>query len=98
VTAELTFPHHLLAQVDEHPRRAFVVDPAAGYRATYAEHLQRVLAQVAALRELGVRPDEPFAVLSANSHRYLELWHAALFGGGVILPLNHRLAPAERTP
>lgn len=94
MTAELTFPQHVLARAAEHPDREFVQDPAAGYSATYAEHLDRVLAQVAELRALGVRPDEPFAVLSANSHPYLELWHAALFGGGVILPLNHRLVCA----
>jgi len=34
-------------------------------------------------------------VLAGNSRHYVNLWHAALLGGGVLNPLNTRLAPAE---
>ena len=33
--------------------------------------------------------------MSANSHQYLELYHAGLLGAGVINPLNLRLAGDE---
>ena len=33
--------------------------------------------------------------MALNSHEYLELYHAAFLGGGVINPLNLRLAPKE---
>ena len=36
-----------------------------------------------------------FAVMSANSHQYLELYHAGFLGAGIINPLNLRLAGKE---
>ncbi|HWW52228.1 MAG TPA: AMP-binding protein, partial [Acidimicrobiales bacterium] len=36
-----------------------------------------------------------FAVLATNSHEYLELYHAAYLGAGVVNPLNLRLAGKE---
>ena len=33
--------------------------------------------------------------MMANSPEYLELFHAALLGGGVVNPLNLRFAPKE---
>ena len=44
---------------------------------------------------LGLRPGDRFAVLAANSHEYIELYHAAMFGAGIINPLNIRFAPSE---
>jgi long-chain acyl-CoA synthetase len=44
---------------------------------------------------LGLRPGDRFAVLAANSHEYMELYHAAMFGAAIINPLNIRLAPSE---
>ena len=37
-------------------------------------------------------PADRFAVMAANSHEFLELYHAAFLGAGVINPLNLRLA------
>jgi acyl-CoA synthetase (AMP-forming)/AMP-acid ligase II len=45
--------------------------------------------------ELGISRGDRFAVLSANSHEYLELYHAGFLGAGVINPLNLRLAGKE---
>ena len=45
--------------------------------------------------QLGRARHDRFAVLALNSLSYLELWHAAFLGGGVINPLNLRLAPKE---
>ena len=44
---------------------------------------------------LGLEPGDRFAVLAANSHEYIELYHAAMFGAGIINPLNIRFAPSE---
>ena len=66
------------------------------YRATFASHRERVLRLAAALRgELGVVPGERFAVMAASCHQYLELYHAAYLGAGIINPLNLRLAGPE---
>jgi long-chain acyl-CoA synthetase len=66
------------------------------YHSDYARHADRVFRLSDALhRELGIGRGDTFAVLSANSHQYLELYHAAFLGGGVINPLNLRLAPRE---
>lgn len=66
------------------------------YHADGARHADRVLRLTDALhRRLGLGPGDPFAVLSVNSHQFLELYHAAFLGGGTILPLNLRLGPQE---
>jgi long-chain acyl-CoA synthetase len=65
------------------------------YRATYSRHLERVQRLCGALATLGVDRSDRFAVMALNSHQYLELYHAAFLGAGVINPLNLRLAPKE---
>jgi long-chain acyl-CoA synthetase len=66
------------------------------YRGTWSQHDDRVRRLSHALaHQLGVAPADRFAVLALNSHQYLELWHAAFVGAGVINPLNLRLAPKE---
>jgi long-chain acyl-CoA synthetase len=66
------------------------------YHATFAEHGDRVLRLADAMRtELGVRRGDRVAVMSANSHQLLELYHAAFLGAGIVNPLNLRLAGKE---
>ena len=65
-------------------------------RRTFAEHGDRVLRLASALRtELGIERSDRFAVMATNSSQYLELYHAAFLGAGVINPLNLRLAGKE---
>jgi acyl-CoA synthetase (AMP-forming)/AMP-acid ligase II len=45
--------------------------------------------------ELGVQPTDRVGVLSLNSARYEELYHATLLGAAVVNPLNLRFAPRE---
>ena len=45
--------------------------------------------------ELDLNKGDRFAVLSLNSHQYIELYHAGFLGGTMINPLNLRLAPME---
>ncbi len=90
---ELVYQRHLAQRVEWYSDKVGFIDGA--YRATYAEHLERVKRTCGALSALGVGKSDPFAVMALNSHHYLELYHAAYCGGGVINPLNLRLAPKE---
>lgn len=67
----------------------------AGRRRTWREVEHRVARVAAALRRLGLAPGDRLAVLAANSDRYFELFFAAPWAGGLIVPMNTRWAPAE---
>jgi acyl-CoA synthetase (AMP-forming)/AMP-acid ligase II len=91
---ELVYHRRLLPAASRHANRPAIVDGA--YRATHGEHLDRVARLAAAMsKDLGLGRDQAVAVLAANSHRYIELWHAALLGAAIITPLNARLSPDE---
>jgi long-chain acyl-CoA synthetase len=45
--------------------------------------------------EFGIARDDRVAVISRNSRHFGLLWRACLLGGGVLNPVNTRLAPAE---
>ena len=62
---------------------------------TYAALAERARALAAGLDELGVAPGERVAVVSQNSARLFELFHAVCSSGRVLVPVNFRLAPAE---
>ncbi|MEQ9434275.1 long-chain-fatty-acid--CoA ligase [Hyphomonas sp.] len=71
-----------------------VIDGA--YRASFVEHADRVFRLAHGLKnQLGISRKDRFAVMAVNSHEYLELYHAAFLGAGIINPLNLRLAPQE---
>lgn len=65
------------------------------FSSTFAEHTERVERLGRAVQTVVGGRAERYAVLSLNSHEYLELWHAAMLGAAVITPLNYRLAAAE---
>jgi long-chain acyl-CoA synthetase len=92
---ELLYHRHFLPSVARHADLPCVTDAATGATRTFAEHLERVGRSVGALRALGIGRGDRFAVLALNSPEYLELYHAAYLGGGVINPLNLRFAPKE---
>src|ERR1051326_2274214 len=77
----------------EYPARTAVV--CGEQRVTYAQFSDRTARQAGALLSLGLRPGDRVAFLSANCHRLLEGYYGVLEAGGVLLPLNIRLAPAE---
>ena len=64
-------------------------------RWTYAELLERVQKTAGMLQGLGVGVEDKVAILMLNSHWYLELMFGGIWAGGVIVPLNTRLAPPE---
>lgn len=91
---ELIYGHTFFPALEQHGELEGIID--GGYRSTWNVHADRVARLSHALAErLGVAPGDRFAVLALNSHQYLELWHAAFMGAGVINPLNLRLAPKE---
>jgi acyl-CoA synthetase (AMP-forming)/AMP-acid ligase II len=90
---ELIYGQQLLERTEWYADKVGFIDGA--YRGTYAQHMDRVLRLCGAMRELGLKKDDRFAVMALNSHQFLELYHAAFLGAGVINPLNLRLALPE---
>jgi len=90
---ELVFHRLLMPAIEQHADTVGFVD--GDVRATYSEHGDRVFRLCAALEGLGVESGDRFAVMATNSRQFLELYHAAFLGAGVINPLNLRLAGAE---
>ena len=96
---ELVFPRLLLPRVESHADKVAFIDVTSDgvrYQGTFADHIDRVLRLANAMQnELGMAPGDRFAVLATNGHEFIELYHAAMFGAGVINPLNIRLTAAE---
>jgi long-chain acyl-CoA synthetase len=91
---ELVYHRSLLPAAAQFADKVISIDGA--FRATFAEHLDRVLRLGDSLRrQLGVARGDRFAVMALNGHQFLELYHAGFLGAGVINPLNLRLAPME---
>ena len=65
------------------------------HRFTWAETQDRVNSLVNGLLSLGVQKGDRIAVLSDNSHRYLEIYLASAHAGFVIVPLNSMFKPVE---
>ena len=55
----------------------------------------RVARLAGAFQEHGLAAGGRVVLLALNSHRSLECFFAAMWAGGVIVPLNHRLAQSE---
>ncbi|HWS76084.1 MAG TPA: long-chain-fatty-acid--CoA ligase [Quisquiliibacterium sp.] len=64
-------------------------------RLTWRELSERAARLAGALRGLGMATGDRVAILSNNSHRYLEIYFGVPWGGGVFVPLNFRLAVPE---
>lgn len=82
-------------------RRASQVNPsgtalvAPGQRITWRELEHRIASIAGSLSDMGVGPGTRVATLATNSPMYLELLLAIWWCGGVIVPLNTRLAGSE---
>jgi long-chain acyl-CoA synthetase len=91
---DLVYHRMLLPAAERYADKAATLDGA--FTATYADHLDRTLRVAGGLgAELGLTRTDRFAVMALNSHEYLELYHAAFLGSGIVNPLNLRLAPKE---
>ena len=96
---ELVFPRFLLPRAESHGDKVGFVDvtrEGIRYEGTFATHVDRVCRLTQALHgELGIDRGDRFAVLAMNGHEFIELYHAALFGAGIVNPLNIRLSASE---
>ncbi len=92
---ELVYPRLFRPALDSFAGRTLVTDLGVNKASTFAQHGERVARLTRALRGLGVGPGDRFAVMTMNSAAFLELYHAAFVGGGVINPLNLRFAARE---
>jgi fatty-acyl-CoA synthase len=77
----------------QYPGRTAVV--CGRERFTYSQLSGRVGRLAGALRGIGVKSDDRVAFLSLNCHRLLEAYFGVLEAGGILLPLNIRLASDE---
>ncbi len=77
----------------QYPRRTAVV--CNQERFTYAQFADRASRLAGALRQAGIQPGDRVAFLSSNCHRLLEAYYGVPEAGGVLLPLNIRLAASE---
>lgn len=66
-----------------------------GQRWSYTQFGERVERLANALEDLGVQHNERVAYLGYNCHRLLECYYGVVKMGGVLLPLNIRLAPQD---
>jgi long-chain acyl-CoA synthetase len=62
---------------------------------TWTEIAHRVARLAGALQKLGLQPGGRVAILSFNSDYFFEYYYAIAWAGGIIVPLNTRLAPRE---
>ena len=95
VMKELIYHRMLLPAVSRFADRPCATNAATGAGTTFAQHLDRTSRLIGGLQSLGVGRTDRFAVMTLNSPEYLEMYHAAFLGGGVINPLNLRFAPKE---
>lgn len=91
---ELIYHRQFLPALKTFGSKIAVID--GGYQTDFETHGDRVLRLATAMQqELGIAAGDRFAVMAVNCHEYLELYHAAFLGAGVINPLNLRLAGKE---
>ena len=64
-------------------------------RHTWAQFKNRIMRLAQGLRGLGAENEERVAILAFNSDRYLEYFFGVPWAGGMIVPINIRLAAPE---
>jgi long-chain acyl-CoA synthetase len=64
-------------------------------RLSWREVDRRVRRLASALRQMGAQPGDRVAILMLNGYRYLELYYTVPSVGGLVVPLNYRLAEPE---
>jgi fatty-acyl-CoA synthase len=78
---------------EQFPNRTAIV--CENRRFSYAEFGDRAGRLAGALLKAGLNAGDRVAFLSQNCHRLLEAYYGVVEAGGVLLPLNIRLAPHE---
>jgi 2-furoate---CoA ligase len=83
----------LLYAAERHPDAEAVVD--GDVRLTYAELLERVRRLAGGLAERGIGRGDRFAAVVKPRHESVLLYWAAQWLGATIVPLSHRVPPAD---
>jgi len=76
------------------PHRVAIETPGAAW--TYAELLAAARCGAARLKELGVGPGDRVAIALPAGLQFAQALHACLLLGAAVVPVDMRLAPAER--
>jgi fatty-acyl-CoA synthase len=66
-----------------------------GKRFTYEQFTDRTYRLADSLRSMNISKGDRVAILHNNTHEYLESYFALARLGGILVPLNFRLSPAE---
>ena len=77
------------------PDKPAIIRPATGTQVTYRELDERSTRLAHHLRDLGMRPGDTVAMVSANDLRCFELYWAAVRSGLYITAVNHHLTASE---
>src|SRR4051794_16269992 len=85
----------LYRAVDLYPTKTGIV--SGERRFTYAEFGERCERLAAGLLSLGVNTGDRVAYISFNNSELVEGYYGPLLAGGISMPLNVRLTPAEMT-
>ena len=88
-----TFADPLKRAVQVAPGKTALIDGKS--EITFEDLWWRCAQLVGGLRNLGCEPGDRVAILSANSHKYIEAYVGVPAGGLVIVPLNTRHAEPE---
>lgn len=64
-------------------------------RFTWRQHLDRVARLAGAFRALGLEAGGRVSILAESGSGYIETYHATLWAGGMLAPVNSRFAPPE---
>jgi acyl-CoA synthetase (AMP-forming)/AMP-acid ligase II len=87
--------HMLRDAVDGHPTREALVETGGGPRLTYRELWDRATRVAGGLRAAGVRPGDRVALRLGNGVDWVLAFFGAALAGGVVVPVNTRLAETE---
>jgi long-chain acyl-CoA synthetase len=90
----MTLASLLLRQARLQPGRMAVFDGTQPW-ATYAEWAARSAALARHLRQAGLAPGDRVVLFMRNHPRYLELLWGVWWAGGMVVPVNAKLHPAE---
>ena len=91
----LSVPSLLRRAAQQHPGATCTVDVATGRQRSYRESFARANGLAAGLRRAGLTPGGRVALIALNSDRYFESFFGVPMAGGVVVPINIRLAPPE---
>jgi fatty-acyl-CoA synthase len=89
----MIIPFILERTVDLYAQKEAVV--CGGKRFTYEQFTDRAYRLANSLRSMNISKGDRVAILHNNTHEYLETYFALARLGGILVPLNFRLSPAE---